>query len=157
LLLAGGCSCSGHCRWEAACGTLLLVYERWARFSTIRIHINWGLGTALAVLTASANIRLLVHQTVSKTLDFHEGNVTTPLPQFSKERENDIKVHYLLQTRVKITTSPLGEDVKKDQKVYKDQYGCLASMTVSNILQELEETSLFCADSLRCKGATNGS
>ena len=61
----------------------------------------------------------LVHQASSMALDFHQSDLTRPLTQFHKERRDGIKMDYIFWIRVKVMTSPLPQDVEKDQTVNK--------------------------------------
>jgi hypothetical protein len=87
-----------------------------------------SLSTVLGLFIGS-----LIHKTASMTLNFHESNFSAPLSQFFQKRENDIKVHYLLQVRMKVMSAPLAYDIEKDQLVHKYENGGMAAMTDSYI------------------------
>jgi hypothetical protein len=91
-------------------------------------------------------IRTFIHHTASVTFDFHKSDLTSPLPQFCQERENDVKVHYLFRIRVEIMPTPLAQNVEKAQTVNEDQNWGMAAWTNSDITQEFKETSCLSAD-----------
>ena len=65
----------------------------------------------------------LIHQAPSVALDFHQSYLTRQLTYFRKEVGDDIKMDYILWIRVKVMTSPLAQDVEKDQTVNKYEQG----------------------------------